>query len=743
MLRNKKFVRWTIILAAAALVTVNVLFVGIDIWSIAPAVRFTQDTRLSPDGTNGRFAMAMDLATGYFTVSDGLSKTEYTSYPREIDTDDEMKSLSKYRIMSMMEITLLDVKTKTLSTVNSTRNSVDNGGLTIEKDGTGYSMRYVFAEEKIEIPVRLNVTDQGFYISMNPVEIVESEAIKVMDISFMPFFLSADSSDGSNGYLLIPDGSGAIIDFQSNMPQWIRYSQKVYDKDSSLYKVSDVEVSQGIRMPVFGAKNAKGVVLGIITQGAADAYIVANTDEERTTYLNVCPQFVFREKDKIVYDDNRADVDLYQASPIYLDALRVDYLLESGEQKTYADMAMLYRGYLMNRYEMDKPQEPESTPLFVELYGSTIKKKQYAGVPLDAAYVLTTYGQAGEMLKKLHESDIGNVIVQYYNMSEESTWGKIPRGFTPMRKLGGRKSLTDFLALASDYGYPVYGNTDLSSYLHGSTIFSTFYETAKNMRKEPVNLVVFKSNTYVEDTGAATRLAITNARIGPYAGELIGAVSRYDMGVGISGHNELFRDFRNDGTTLTATLEASRAALDLFRKSGAGMVTNGGYEYELEYSSAIFSAPSSDSEYDLTTSGVPFLQIAMHGLIPYSLEAVNSVPDTEQLFLRSIETGASLLYRWTYEPSDTARYSADSDLYYSDYQKWVDDAVAKQLEIAALMKGKENQFITGHQKLAEGVYATTYEDADTIIVNYGDVLYPSEYGTVPANGYLVVQGGIA
>lgn len=46
--------------------------------------------------------------------------------------------------------------------------------------------------------------------------------------------------------------------------------------------------------------------------------------------------------------------------------------------------------------------------------------------------------------------------------------------------------------------------------------------------------------------------------------------------------------------------------------------------------------------------------------------------------------------------------------------------------------------ITGHCRLADKVYSTTYESGKRILVNYADTAYTVEGVTVPAHGYAIV-----
>ncbi len=383
-INSYKSIKYLIISILIIFVVSNAVLIGIDAF-LTPDMDLIEDAEYGlPGNSNGRFSIEINRQSGYFKIKDNTNGVSYESYPAQIETDEEMREPSKKRIRSFMEVTLLDTAARTVTTVNTTQHSLENGGFSIEDIENGYLINYSFLGGEINIPVLIQVTDFGFSVIMNPQEITESKETNVLDVSILPFFISANTNAQVEGNLFIPDGSGALIDFQTKKPSSMSYMQKVYSSDLSILKDTDVLKSQGIRFPLFGSIQNSEIVMAVISKGAADAYIAANTDQERTTYINVCPRFALRERDKIIYDDNRSEVDIFQKTPVYLDEIRVDYYLESGEDLDYVDMAHMYRKYLAERYNLSEISEQEQMPLFLEMYGATIKKRQYLGVPLDS-----------------------------------------------------------------------------------------------------------------------------------------------------------------------------------------------------------------------------------------------------------------------------------------------------------------------------------------------------------------------
>jgi hypothetical protein len=78
-------------------------------------------------------------------------------------------------------------------------------------------------------------------------------------------------------------------------------------------------------------------------------------------------------------------------------------------------------------------------------------------------------------------------------------------------------------------------------------------------------------------------------------------------------------------------------------------------------------------------------------------------------------------------------------VYSSEFDFWRSEVI-RQYGAMEKLAPLTNQFITGHARLAEGVYQTTYEDGSRVIVNYNLQDYMAENLNVPAQDFVVVQG---
>ena len=84
-----------------------------------------------------------------------------------------------------------------------------------------------------------------------------------------------------DGFLFVPDGSGAIINFNNGKTKVDAYSKEVYGEDISRRSTNSPITSrtQKISLPVFGLVSNGSGFLAEITDGAAVASINASVGE--------------------------------------------------------------------------------------------------------------------------------------------------------------------------------------------------------------------------------------------------------------------------------------------------------------------------------------------------------------------------------------------------------------------------------------------------------------------------------
>lgn len=103
----------------------------------------------------------------------------------------------------------------------------------------------------ITIPLEYRLTDTGLEATVKATDIEEHGNAYISQIDVLQFFGAA--SKKAQGYILVPDGSGALINLNSGN-QATAYSQAIYDIDPVAQNYVVTEETECARLPIFGIK---------------------------------------------------------------------------------------------------------------------------------------------------------------------------------------------------------------------------------------------------------------------------------------------------------------------------------------------------------------------------------------------------------------------------------------------------------------------------------------------------------
>ncbi len=650
------------------------------------------------------------------------------SYPDGADED----FMSAGKVMSAISISSYVDQASGINTTYSYDGSVIMGGLTVNKLENEIVAEYDFFMEEITVPVHYTLDGEKLVVTVLPEEIVET-ASRIVDVSIHPFFGCGSSSD--QGFIFVPDGSGAIIDF--NQLSTSEYKQKLYSKDESLYSFTANELTAPSVMSVFGiGVNGKGSCFGIITGGAQDAYVCAEPGNNITSYNAVYPTFNVMSKDIRDYpNDWRSEVDIIPEDKKDTGPMQVTYYLNNDPEPSYMDFAEIYREYLVEKYGLEKMTE-SSYPMTMDITMSAIKGKSFIGLPYDGVQVLTTAQQANSMVDFFKSNGV-ETVVKLNNWSKETVWNKIPDKISFLSSVGSKNAMTGLLKAAGDNGLVYLGRN--TTYVTGGNTFPKSSKYAKNS---------YDTATVFQNYNLVTRIRKDETQYFLSSNSIISSTDSFlkslsqkvdkKVGVSFDNLNTLQSDFSANETSLTATAANINKALSLVKDRNVAVT--GGSDYTLGYADFIFSMPSSSSSFDVTSYDIPFYQIVLHGYVPYSIEAINSSANPDKAMLKTLEYGSNLVFNFIGADSDETRYSTCDNLYNATFSQWKDYSLEKWNEFSKIQADKQNQLIVDYKRLATDVTYTEYENGDAVIVNYSDNDYNYNGTTVNAMGYAQVKG---
>lgn len=639
-----------------------------------------------------------------------------------------------------------------------TSDAVRKGNYKIEKIENGVRITYDFPTKLTEakkvlygftIPMIFRLTKDGGFeggVEFTNIKVEEESEHEIISVAVMPFFGGADYE--SDGYMFVPDGSGAIIenDFESLDGLSKRIAFTTYGTDGALNTKYSLGKSSSVVLPVFGTNGGDKGFLAVINKGDAVSKVVAMPSRATVPYTSLYAEFTYNYQDTFDTTSNWFNKAYNQVAYSYskIDCCSVVYYPLVGDDADYVGMAKRYRKYLVDEVGVEANTSPDVT-LNIDTMGAITKSVSKFGFIVDAIQKVTTFDEAGQMLTELNKSGVKNVDLRMTAWTDGGVKSTFVDGATPEAELGGEKGIKNLISTAKELGSDLYFDIDICTAYSGTFSWPIRKIAVRNILNEYAEKGFFRRDNGLlrnsDDSYYLINPRYYEKQLTLFTDEFKG-YNQSNISLGSLG-STLYSDFNNGSkfTNRQETEELAKKALELAKEKQGSVVVDNGNAYTYAYADKIISLPMYSSGNELTTSDVPFAQIALHGLIEYTESAHNLCDDPTIQFLRILETGAMPYYLLTWSESTVFLDTDFNTIYSSNFYTWNETAIKDYKTLSSIFDGYCDKEITDHVKINENVRYTTYDDSLTVVVNYGDTDYDFGGATVKAGSYIVVKEG--
>lgn len=389
---------------------------------------------------NERFALYLQYEKGetlQFYVEDTQSGAKYFSSPE--GWEDSSDRRKRMQVGSQLIVNSMDKATLAAYTANSQVSSVGEEGTTVTSLPDGFRVDYDFprAKDGYIVPVEYTLDEEGLRVTVKMTEIQEYADVYVSSVAVLPNFFGAEQ--GTDGYLLAPDGGGALLDFNGYRAGMSGYRQTVYGRDPSFTTTQQVGRSMSPALPVLGIHAGDTGVLMIADQGSAFSVACAYPAGADTAYSSAWFEFTYRAVDKMTLADKSwyaTDVQMMNAEPNNREDVSVLYRFYSGREDGYMAMAEIYRNYLEEK-GMIRRASP-NPGMHLDLYGGVKKERSFLGVIVTRVLPMTTYAQAAEILRTLTDAGVTGLHATYLGWNKGGLQDALPAAASAEGKLGAK-----------------------------------------------------------------------------------------------------------------------------------------------------------------------------------------------------------------------------------------------------------------------------------------------------------------
>lgn len=596
------------------------------------------------------------------------------------------------------------------------------------------------------VPMDYYLEADGLKVSVPSEEIeYDDSRYDITSITLMEYFGSADSTE--EGYIVVPDGSGALINFNNGKVQLSsEMSIPLYGEDrgkGNSYDKAPAITEQGY-LPVWGIKKETSSLFCIIEGAEAVATVKADVNRgSRSPSNKAWAEFQYVGSDDVSFLGLDQTLTAYQEEPIK-EKIEVKYsILPASEGNEYSDMARYYREYLIARDDLREQTAKENIPFNVELEGAIDSYETAFGVGYWYVNPLTSYSQAQEILSLLTDGGVKNISVRYRGWANQGLYNRYWNRIRLLSEMGSRDELNQLISYAADNNIDIFYDVELIT-VGTANLLDGFFTYTDVSREISRSNAFYKQFDLMNSSNWNGSYIVKPSKVSSAAQTLIedfkdmglNSICLGRMGEVLTGDyntNEL--NDRNEVQDIYADVNK------LFEDAGFKIANVGANSYMLGGTSVLFELPNTSSTHYMADESIPFYQMVVHGLISYSGEAINQSGDPQRSLLNAVEYGAGLFYRWMYADDVEMYDNYYEDMYALNYVSWLDSAIESYTRYNEELGHTAQLRMTNHRRISEDLSLTEYEDGTQVYVNYSNTETTVDGVTVPANDYLVVRKG--
>ncbi|MBU1093817.1 MAG: hypothetical protein KKH01_05095 [Firmicutes bacterium] len=580
---------------------------------------------------------------------------------------------------------------------------------------------------KSDILVQLEVTflENQIIVEIPQAAIDESGDFKISSIKVYPYFGAVHEADVP-GYVFLPDGIGALIDYKTENPLVnTNYQKEIYNRNIGYNIESDLSTftSGGthIYAPVFGFVHGvdQNAVFANITSGSEYGLINVYYPARTRGFTTVFSEFVFRKTYKQPIDKVGNTIALLQSYPNEID-IKIEYSLLENEEANYVGMAKTYRSYLESEILPDLiATEQANVPLKLE----TIGIEKMDGVLFTKSIVMTKLSDFSSMISELEQEGIDNITANITGFTSKGVTWSAPNYESLSSKIGNKGDLADINNEVSD----LYLTAEYLMASNRSNGYNQYFDLAKKISDQ---LYMYNSATDLKYLLEFNKVrSIFNSSVDHLSDYEISGLSILSMG------SLLYSDFGNQ-LYLKDQIKMMNELLSSYDQKVALYDVNAYLWGQID---AFYDFPMYSSQYVTFDDTVPFMSIALSGHMDLFGSNANFYPYARDELLRLIDFGVYPSFIVTQESSKLLQKTGLESIYSSRFDDLKPSIIAYYNFVNDALKYVQNAQIIDRVVISSGVIEVIYDNGFEIVVNYSSdvVIYQSQ--SISPKSYLVID----
>ncbi len=599
------------------------------------------------------------------------------------------------------------------------RSAADECEISVKDIEGGVRITYSY-EKGFTVPVEYTLESDHIRAKLKISDIKEPDNENIItEMNIMNSFGAADMTE--NGYFIIPDGCGALVRFNNRKTmETDAYSQPVYGRDITAVPTHKSAVTEQIYLPMYGIVKEDNAMLVIAEKGDANANLSVSVSEQSNSSYNLCGfNFTLRGTDTFYMSGSNDKFTVFETGDIKTEDIELLYYPISAENADYTDVAERYRQYLIEDAGLEK-KTVSLSPLYISLYGGVEKKKPVLGIPVTMKTPVTNFSQGREILNDLAESGVENIVASYKNWTDDGIENKVDTSASPASALGGNDGFSALSSFIEDNRFELYPVSDNRDFYSGNG-YNSINNTCVRISGSYSRIVSYDRAYNIPD-GFKDNMSLLSPH---YYSDVFSDIAENYSKAGISGvsignlTSSLYGDY---GKREISRADAKQLAVEGYKlltdKLEKGILADTANAYAIPYASHITNVPLTSSRFDIFNEDIPFYQMVLHGLVPYSSTAVNGSADHNKQLLMAAATGSYLNYDMLYEDASELKDTEFDVYFYANYDNHILSAAAEYRLLKPLYEEIADDSITGYETDDNGNITVTYSGGTVVKADF-------------------------
>lgn len=523
-----------------------------------------------------------------------------------------------------------------------------------------------------------------------------------------------------DGYVLVPDGPGALIRFVDRNTSLTSYNGNIYGDDlteADYYYTRETSYLplKSPLMPVFGMAhgNRQAAFVAYATSGGEYMSVVVSPEQNLTNYTFAYPRFEYNKLFHQVYNRQGAGYFTLMENRNHFDiSMRYDFLAndgtEDGYPADYVGMALKYRDYLKKYNELpDFTRSKGDIPLRLDFVMADVKRSVFGVEDV----IATTANQVKDILSDVKSLGIARVTSGLLGWQK----GGITNGHPGRTDWSGAiGSQNDFKALneyAKEIGYDVSLSQDYVmihrdqvNYLNTAAKHMNGWYMEYRLRDNmPVTLF-----GYAKPSMSARWMLEQSRRL---------ANAGFDSLTVEGIPNTLISEYSKESSEVHKTIEMYQQTFDQMSDDWKISSTSPN-QYLWKYIDRFLQAPVYSSQFLIQTDTVPFLQMVINNNMEIYAPYSNFSFYTKQDVLRMIDYNLSPSFVLTQEPSYQLTLTNSAKFYSTEYIQYKDLIKQIHQDVNLALKDVLHAQWVDRIVLQNGVIKNVYDNNMAVIINY-------------------------